>query len=189
MDQGGGFLSQLEALFQRFVVAPIESVIFFDLAFWDNGQPNEISLQLVVVWLILGAAFFTVRFQFINLRGFHRNVDNLVWLVRSIEFPLTTAQFTRAIELLIKQKYEGATKVVNIPSIMRALSTGSTSFVENKGPRYYLTDLGESECFGRKTKKMRSWLKPVSSIVGPIWKMPMPRPTRVRAMVYGRCEK
>jgi hypothetical protein len=92
----------------------------------------------------------------INLRGFHRDVNNLVWLIRLIEFPLTTAQFTKAIELLIRQKYEGATKVVNIPSIMRALSTGSTCFVEKKGTKYFLTELGESECFGRKTKKVNA---------------------------------
>ena len=65
-----GFWAGLETLFRDYVVKPIEAVIFWDLAFWDNGQPGEMQLQLVVVWLILGAAFFTLRFQFVNLRGF-----------------------------------------------------------------------------------------------------------------------
>jgi AGCS family alanine or glycine:cation symporter len=75
VEQSDGFLSQLEGIFQRFVVGPIESVIFWDLAFWDNGQPGEMNLQLVVVWLILGATFFTLRFQFVNLRGFRHAID------------------------------------------------------------------------------------------------------------------
>ncbi len=70
-----GFWAGLEALFRDYVVAPIEAVIFFDLAFWDNGQPEDLKLQFVVVWLILGAAFFTLRFQFVNLRGFRHAID------------------------------------------------------------------------------------------------------------------
>ena len=33
-------------------------------------NPNAISLPIVVVWLVLGAVFFTFRMAFINLRGF-----------------------------------------------------------------------------------------------------------------------
>jgi AGCS family alanine or glycine:cation symporter len=69
------FLSALDGLFQRFVVAPISSVIFFDLAFWDNGQPGELKLPAVVVWLSFAALFFTLRFRFVNLRGFRHGVD------------------------------------------------------------------------------------------------------------------
>src|SRR5512134_3813837 len=69
------FLSALDGLFQRFVVAPISSVIFFDLAFWDDGQPGEMKLPIVVVWLSLAALFFTLRFRFVNLRGFRHGVD------------------------------------------------------------------------------------------------------------------
>ncbi len=70
-------LSALDGLFQRFVVAPISSVLFFDLAFWDNGQAGEIELPIVVVWLSLAALFFTLRFRFVNLRGFRHGVDVL----------------------------------------------------------------------------------------------------------------
>jgi AGCS family alanine or glycine:cation symporter len=68
-------LSALDGLFQRFVVAPISSVIFFDLAFWDNGRPDEIQLPIVVVWLSCAALFFTLRFRFVNLRGFRHGLD------------------------------------------------------------------------------------------------------------------
>jgi AGCS family alanine or glycine:cation symporter len=69
------FLTALDGLFQRFVVAPISSVIFFDLAFWDDGQPGEMKLPIVVVWLSFAALFFTLRFRFVNLRGFRHGID------------------------------------------------------------------------------------------------------------------
>ena len=70
----GGFLSfldGLEAAFGRWVVAPLESVIFFDVAFWSD----DTTIPIVVLWLILAAVFFTVRFQFVNLRAFRHAVD------------------------------------------------------------------------------------------------------------------
>ena len=67
VDAGQGFFSTLDGLFAEWVVAPIRAVFMFDLAFWDNGAPGEIALPLVVVWLALGALFFTLRFQFANL--------------------------------------------------------------------------------------------------------------------------
>ena len=36
-------LLALDSAFAQYVVAPIGSVLFFDLAFWDNGQPGEIT--------------------------------------------------------------------------------------------------------------------------------------------------
>ena len=68
-------LERLDAAFGAFIVEPIGRVIFFDVAFWDNGQPNEVQLPIVVVWLVLGAVFFTLRFQFINFRGFRHAID------------------------------------------------------------------------------------------------------------------
>jgi AGCS family alanine or glycine:cation symporter len=69
------FLAQLEALFKTWLVAPIDAVIFFDLAFWDNGAEGELRLPAVVVWLIFAATFFTLRFRFFNLRGFGHAID------------------------------------------------------------------------------------------------------------------
>jgi len=69
-----GFLAWLEAQFAAWVVAPLSAVIFFDVAFWDNGSGDAIQVPLVVLWLILGAAFFTLRFHFISLRGFRHAI-------------------------------------------------------------------------------------------------------------------
>ena len=68
-----GAIDRLDALFSTWVVAPIESVIFFDVAWWDEG----LELPLVVLWLILGASFFTLRFQFVNVWGFRHAIDCL----------------------------------------------------------------------------------------------------------------
>ena len=70
-EDSGGFLAALEAAFTGWIVKPVEAVLFFDLAFWSD----EISLPVVVVWLVLGATFFTLRFQFVNLRAFRHAID------------------------------------------------------------------------------------------------------------------
>ncbi len=76
MDGSGGFIGGLETFFTGTVVAALEAVIFFDVWFWDGGpgQP-DVKLPLVVLWLMIGATFFTLRFRFINLRGFRHAVD------------------------------------------------------------------------------------------------------------------
>ena len=40
-----------------------------------NGDPQTHNIPFIVVWLILGAAFFTVKMGFINLRGFKHSLD------------------------------------------------------------------------------------------------------------------
>ncbi|MCP5060133.1 MAG: alanine:cation symporter family protein [bacterium] len=71
MEQNAGFLATLESLFQTVLVDWVAAVLFFDLAFWDDG----IQLPIVVVWLMLGATFFTLRFQFVNVRAFRHGID------------------------------------------------------------------------------------------------------------------
>ena len=68
-------LDSLESFFKERIVASIDAVLFFDIAFWDNGSEAEIQLPIVVLWLVLGALFFTIRFQFINFRGFRHAID------------------------------------------------------------------------------------------------------------------
>ena len=63
-------LVALDSAFTDYIVAPLGSVLFFDVAFWDNGQPNEIALPAVVIWLVLGAMYFTLQFRFVNFRAF-----------------------------------------------------------------------------------------------------------------------
>lgn len=40
-----------------------------------NGDPQTHNIPFIVVWLVLGAAFFTVKMGFINLRGFKHSLD------------------------------------------------------------------------------------------------------------------
>ncbi|MGH0030237.1 MAG: alanine/glycine:cation symporter family protein [Myxococcota bacterium] len=65
------FLEALEQAFADVVVASLSKVIFFDVAFWTDAA----EVPLVVLWLILGALFFTLRFQFVNFRAFGHAID------------------------------------------------------------------------------------------------------------------
>ena len=40
-----------------------------------NGDAKQKNIPFIVVWLIFGAAFFTVRMGFINIRGFKHSLD------------------------------------------------------------------------------------------------------------------
>lgn len=42
-----------------------------------NGDPMKMKIPFVVVWLILGALFFTVRMGFVNIRGVKHSIDLL----------------------------------------------------------------------------------------------------------------
>ncbi|KPK16729.1 MAG: alanine glycine permease [Myxococcales bacterium SG8_38] len=64
------FLRALDDGFGANVVGPIAQVLFFDLAFWDNAAGDPLQLPFIVVWLIAGATFFTLRFGLINVRAF-----------------------------------------------------------------------------------------------------------------------
>ncbi|MFD2516194.1 alanine/glycine:cation symporter family protein [Pontibacter locisalis] len=48
----------------------ISSIIFYEVALTDS-----IGIPLILVWLLLGAAFFTVYLGFINIRGFKYALD------------------------------------------------------------------------------------------------------------------
>jgi AGCS family alanine or glycine:cation symporter len=68
-----GFLEHVESLFQALVVDPLSALIFFDVAFFSE----QVEVPLVVLWLIVGAFYFTLRFQFVNFRAFRHAVDCL----------------------------------------------------------------------------------------------------------------
>ena len=70
-----GSLAGLDLLFGKWLVAPISAVIFFDLAFWDDASGDALVLPAVVVWLVFGALFFTLRFRFVNFRLFRHSLD------------------------------------------------------------------------------------------------------------------
>jgi AGCS family alanine or glycine:cation symporter len=49
----------------------ISAFFFYDVLFWDAAH----QLPLVVLWLVLGAIFFTFKMGFINFRGFGHAVQ------------------------------------------------------------------------------------------------------------------
>ena len=62
---------QINSLFE-----PIVEVMF-KMIFW---QPFSAGIPLVVIWLVVGAVFFTIRMNFINIRGFKHAIQ----LVRGV---------------------------------------------------------------------------------------------------------
>lgn len=40
-----------------------------------NGDPLTKDIPFIVIWLVLGALFFTIRMGFINIRGFRHSID------------------------------------------------------------------------------------------------------------------
>jgi AGCS family alanine or glycine:cation symporter len=60
----GVFLGAIDTVFAA-IVAALEKIIFFDIA----GMP------LVVLWLLVGAIFFTLRMKFVNIRAFRHALD------------------------------------------------------------------------------------------------------------------
>jgi len=75
MDASAGFWARLDGLFAAWVVTPLASVIFFDVAFWDDASGDAVKLPLVVLWLVIGAVYCTLLFRFVNLRGFRHALD------------------------------------------------------------------------------------------------------------------
>ena len=69
-----GFGAAVDAFFGK-LVGWIAAVFFWDCLFWDNSSPNNMSLPIVVAWLVIGALFFTVRMSFVNFRMFRHAID------------------------------------------------------------------------------------------------------------------
>lgn len=73
MADPGAFAHALDALdagFAQYVVAPIEAVLFADVSFWSD----DYEIPFIVLWLVLGACFFTVRYAFVNIRAFRHAI-------------------------------------------------------------------------------------------------------------------
>lgn len=68
-EADGGWMGAVDSA-MGIVNSGIGAVMFFDVWFWDNGQENEKNVPLAVLWLIIGAIYFTLKMGFINLRGF-----------------------------------------------------------------------------------------------------------------------
>ena len=67
-QDGKGLDERINDIFQP-ITDVIVSIVFFSV------PVNGVGLPLVLVWLIVGAAFFTVFMNFINIRGFKLAID------------------------------------------------------------------------------------------------------------------
>ena len=73
------WMTDVDGVFGKYLVTPLATFLFFD--FWTgprtDGSGNVTStgwigtsVPFVVVWLLLGATYFTLRMSFINVRAF-----------------------------------------------------------------------------------------------------------------------
>src|SRR5690606_4887661 len=69
-DQPVGFQARADAMMGR-VNGVISAVFFFDIMFWDP----DVTLPLVVAWLVIAAIFLTLRMGFINVRAFRHAIQ------------------------------------------------------------------------------------------------------------------
>ncbi len=67
-----GWEADTDAFFKEYLVDPIGGVLFFD--FWTKEWLGT-SVPLVVLWLLVGALFFTIRMGFINVRAFSHGIQ------------------------------------------------------------------------------------------------------------------
>jgi alanine or glycine:cation symporter, AGCS family len=66
--------ARLDRWFGAHVLAPIAKVFFWDVVFWDDPRTG-VTIPIAVLWLVVGAVFFTIRMSFINLRAFRHAID------------------------------------------------------------------------------------------------------------------
>ncbi len=66
------WMQRVDAFFGRWLVTPLAAIIFFD---FGTSRWLGTSVPFVVVWLLAGAIFFTIRMKFINIRGFRHAVN------------------------------------------------------------------------------------------------------------------
>ncbi len=66
-DSSAGWMTQVDEFFGSYLVTPLEEVLFFD---FGTERYLGVSIPFVVVWLLVGATFFTIRMGFINVRAF-----------------------------------------------------------------------------------------------------------------------
>lgn len=61
------WMGKVDKSFGDYVVTPLDTVLFYD---FGTKKLLGTGLPFVVVWLLCGAIFFTLRMKFINVRGF-----------------------------------------------------------------------------------------------------------------------
>ena len=69
------WVAQVDTWFGKYLVQPLGSVLFFSCytheeTAEDGTVVKTVNVPFIVIWLLIGATFFTIYFGFINLRGF-----------------------------------------------------------------------------------------------------------------------
>lgn len=64
-------LASLEYIFETYFVTPLAKVLFFDVEMFSD----DITLPFILVWLISGAIFLTIKMRFISIRAFRHAVE------------------------------------------------------------------------------------------------------------------
>jgi AGCS family alanine or glycine:cation symporter len=69
------WIKDVDAWFGKYLVTPLGKVLFFPIYKHDakddaGNVVATVQVPLIVIWLLVGATFFTIFFGFINIRGF-----------------------------------------------------------------------------------------------------------------------
>ncbi len=84
-----------------------------------NNKPVEKHFPLVVIWLILGALYFTIRMRFINIRGFRHAIDLIKGSYDKPDDPGEVSHFQALATAL-----SGTVGLGNIAGVAIAISVG-----------------------------------------------------------------
>jgi len=70
----GGIMAAIDAG-AGVIVRALGTVFFYDVIFWDNAATPNLVLPLVVLWLVSGSIFLTIKMGFINFRAFGHAIN------------------------------------------------------------------------------------------------------------------
>ncbi|AMV30686.1 Amino-acid carrier protein AlsT [Pirellula sp. SH-Sr6A] len=71
-DAKKDWVDQVDSVFGTWLVKPLELVLFYD---FRTKEFLGTSVPFVVIWLLFGGVFLTLRMAFINLRGFYHAIE------------------------------------------------------------------------------------------------------------------
>lgn len=71
-DAEKDWVEQVDSVFGTWLVKPLELVLFYD---FRTKEYLGTSVPFVVIWLLFGGVFLTLRMAFINLRGFYHAIE------------------------------------------------------------------------------------------------------------------
>jgi AGCS family alanine or glycine:cation symporter len=67
-----GWMGTVDSIFGKLVVGPMETILFFD---FGTKSLVGTSVPFVVLWLLFGGLFLTIKMGFVNFRGFWHGIQ------------------------------------------------------------------------------------------------------------------